>query len=118
MSTEAEIMGIGPFNPEIANLLEYDVTWYDDVKPGTMVFSMPLFQAVTRRGAEALAYIFFAKMEDINTHQIKLTTPIKFDELKALWAEGLIQSEDIMKDIRNLKLLLAINFIMMYKLHV
>lgn len=83
MSTSAHILALGPYDPQIADCLEYPPGWYGDTKPGSVVFA-EFFEVYTRDGAQELARAFGAQLWGFSTHEL---VPANFEAAAASLGE-------------------------------
>jgi hypothetical protein len=69
MSTEANVLAIGPYSHRISDSLEYDKSRYSTVPEGTEI-ATELAHVYTRSGAEELAEAFGVKLDRPETYLI------------------------------------------------
>jgi hypothetical protein len=69
MGLDAQVIAIGPFAAEIASALEYGVSFYTNVEPGTLIVSN-VFIAGTSDASHELAAAFGVGAMDFGSHKL------------------------------------------------
>jgi hypothetical protein len=69
MGLDAQVIAIGPFSAEVVSALEYGVSFYANVEPGTLIVSN-VFVAGTSKASHELAASFGVGAMDLGRHKL------------------------------------------------
>ena len=109
MSTNAHLIGVGPFSEDIVNYLDYPVHWYKEVMNGHRVITH-LFLCSSKYETDQLCNILGIEAMEFSTHEIK-KSKIDFLDLN-IWCEN----RDIMDHYLGFEKLLDQGFEFMFVL--
>ena len=102
MGMDAELIALGHYDPAINDYLEYPNNYYDDTKPGTLVFSC-CYVCGTTTESEELADALGIKPWDFNHHHFPTLSDDQLKSLGAFFAERSLASgeQDAIMSLRD-----------------